>query len=370
MNARRWGAVTALALSGLASTAGSVDARAYGPEIAAATGPSAEWTVERDPFADLWFHGLAMVGFDGFGAIPLYDPGYGWAAAAHRATLGGPTPLEQTRGRILASFAADPSYEVLHFVPLYLAGMPEGAALDMLQRLGAENGDHARGGSAGSHLHHFGSALAAALPSHHHREVVREFATLLASERRVLDRFELAEIDLGAIRDAWSELASGVYGSFLAEEQLTDGRIIVTPALGMEGRYLDAGSGRVVAIGATSDADPRAVAGAILRELCYPVVRRVVAPYERRIGDRERLSTVSHHVATRCGARLLTAHAPHFLPAYQARFGSSATDAGFLSVPGIGPNTATLMREMDRALTRELDLDGDESRDSPWLVRR
>lgn len=370
MNTRRWGVVTVLALSGLASTAGSVDARADRPEAAATTDPTAGWTVERDAFADLWFHGLAVVGFDGFGTIPLYDPGYGWAATAHRARLSGPTPLEQARGRILASFAADPSYEVLHFVPLYLAGMPEGAALDMLRRLGVENGDHARGGSAGSHLHRTGSALAAALPSHRHQEVLRDFAALLASERRVLDEFELAAIDLGAVRNAWSELAAGVLGSFLAEEQLTDGRIIVTPALGMEGRYLDSGSGRVVAIGATSESDPRAVAGAVLRELCYPVVRRVVAPYERRIGDRERLSTMSHHVATRCGARLLRAHAPDYLPAYQTRFGSSASDAGFLSVPGLGPDTATLMREMDRALTRALNLDGDESWASPWLVRR
>lgn len=329
-----------------------------------------DWSVERDPFADLWFHGLAVVGFDGFGAIPLYDPEYGWAVAAHRASLGGPTPLESARGRILAGFAADPSFELLHFVPLYLSGAPDDVALNVLGRLGEHDTVHeSHQGERGS-LQRTAAALAAAFPSDRHRSVLRDFVALLATERPVLARFDRATIDLSAVRSAWTALTSGPLGAFLADEGMHDGRIIVTPALGLEGRYLDTDEGGVVAVGATSQSDPRAVAGAALRELCYPVVRRVMAPFEHRLGDRARLATASHHVASRCAARLLGAHAPDFLPAYRERFGTSATDAGFLSVPGLGPDAATLMREMDRALMRELHLDQDGSRGDPRPVGR
>ena len=51
----------------------------------AATG----WSFGTDPFAELWYHGLAMVGFEGFGRVPLYDAEYAWAVrSARRAGRG------------------------------------------------------------------------------------------------------------------------------------------------------------------------------------------------------------------------------------------------------------------------------------------
>jgi hypothetical protein len=33
----------------------------------------ARWSFENDAFAELWFHGLAVIGFHGFGPVPSYD---------------------------------------------------------------------------------------------------------------------------------------------------------------------------------------------------------------------------------------------------------------------------------------------------------
>ena len=76
------------------------------------------WEIRTDPFADLWFHGLATVGFHGFGAVPMYAPEL----------------VDPSGGRaaLLTAFHSDPAYEVLHFVPLFMVDAPVGPALDAL----------------------------------------------------------------------------------------------------------------------------------------------------------------------------------------------------------------------------------------------
>src|SRR6266508_390841 len=52
------------------------------------------WTVARSASADLWFHGLAVSGFTGFGALPLYATGYADSVPRARRAAGTTTPLD------------------------------------------------------------------------------------------------------------------------------------------------------------------------------------------------------------------------------------------------------------------------------------
>jgi hypothetical protein len=173
--------------------------------------------------------------------------------------------------------------------------------------------------------------------------------------------------DIGAL---WSEAVQGSLAAFLAREGLIGGRVIVTPAVGPEGRFLDIEGVSVVVVGASAGADPGAVVGAVVRELCYPAVRRALGPYEGRFEDRATISDVSDRVATRCGALLLEAHVPELAAAYRSRFGATTSGAAFLSAAGFRPSVAALEGQLEAALRRELELDQGGVRAGPGPVGR
>ena len=77
-----------------ASGPGPSAAEAAAPARAA---PAPEWRFTDDAFADLWFHGLAVVGVYGFGPLPLYDASY--ALDARRARAGRESPAARHRSR-------------------------------------------------------------------------------------------------------------------------------------------------------------------------------------------------------------------------------------------------------------------------------
>ena len=53
------------------------------------------WTFLSLANADLWFHGLAVVGFEGFESMPLYSHGHANRIEAAKRTAGVyPTPLD------------------------------------------------------------------------------------------------------------------------------------------------------------------------------------------------------------------------------------------------------------------------------------
>lgn len=313
------------------------------------------WHFGTDPFAELWYHGLAMVGFDGFGRVPLYDAEYAWAArTARRSADVAPTPLERERGALQAALAADPAFEVFHFVPLYLTDAPIDVALDALEAL--DGGTHAR---TDARIATEVEALRRVLHEPDQRRTLASFVRALRAERAFLPRRDATELDTRArgVRDVWQASVDGPLGDFLAREGFGDGRVIVTPALGPEGRILEREGGSVVVVGATAGTEASAVVGAVVRELCFPTVRRALGPYEAWFDDRTMVSDVSDQAATRCGSLLLSARAPELVDAYQDRFGSTASEAAFLSAAGFPPGAAALEQQLDRALRRELELE-------------
>jgi hypothetical protein len=333
---------------------------------AAATGGStaavkaqdgAGWRFGTEPFAELWYHGLAMVGLESFGRIPLYDAGYTWAVVSERRATGvEPTPLERDRGELHAALSRDPAFEVLHFVPLYFTEAPIEVALDALEAL-----DNPSDRRTGSRIRREAAALARVLHEPEQRRTVARFVQALRAERSHLparDRGEL-ESSTREIRALWVDSVRESLGHFLEREGFSEGQVVLTPALGPEGRVLERDGRPIVVVGASAETEPGAVVGAVVRELCFPAVRRALEPYEAWFDDRGTVSDVSDQAATRCGALLLEAHAPELMASYQDRFGDTASDAAFLSAAGFTPGVAALERPLNLALRRELELELD-----------
>ncbi|MGD8321063.1 MAG: hypothetical protein PVJ02_11420, partial [Gemmatimonadota bacterium] len=326
------------------------------------------WTFGDDAFADLWFHGLAVVGFYGFGPFPLYDPDYALAAAAERRADGTrETPLELRRGDFRGSFQRDEAFEILHFVPLYFAGRDPREALRSLSAVASlAPGTLPQEGDAAA------TAVASVLTRADERRTLGDFVRALDEEwtRVVLPRrTENAAGNrqrLLEIRHRWTSVWAPALTDFLSREGFQEGSVVVVPALGAEGRFLDrnpAGTpGPLVVVGDPGEAaGTDAALSSLVRELCYPAVRRAFAPFEGRVSDRVAASRASDLTATRCGELLLEARAPAQVAAYRARFDLPPGGAGraFLSASGDIPGAAAWEGTLEEALLRELNLDPD-----------
>lgn len=352
--------------------------------IAVAPGSSQStrsWTFEDDAFADLWFHGLAVVGFYGFGPLPLYDPDY---AAATRGEPGpgtpAPTSLERDRRELLKRFQGDDAFEVLHFLPLYFHGAGRGPSMAALEafstgsRTTPETSAPTRFG---------GSVVAEFLEGVGERKVLGTFVQDLKEEwgavvapRRTRDRDEWAR-RLTDVRTAWEKEWAPTLAGFLEAEGFTSGTVVAVPGLGPEGRFLErdpAGApGPLVVLGVPEkDGGAAAALSSLVRELCYPVVRRAFASFEARLKDRVDASRASDLTATRCGELLLERRAPAQVPAYRARFGLPPQGNGraFLSASGRLPGAAAWEGALDDALLRELKLEPDSGGAHAPPVRR
>ena len=326
----------------------------------------ATWSFEDDAFADLWFHGLATLGLHGFGAMPLYDPGYAGAIRTERVAAGlNPTPLEVRRGELLAEIRRDEAFEILHFVPLYFKGASRADALQTLADVaGTEEGVPEM--SARTRLG--GSVVATTLAQPRQRRILGLLVETLEAEwdqvvepRRVRDSAK-RDRNSAALEARWLQSWSPHLSGFLRAEELLGVSVLFVGALGREGRFLErdpSNAGRaLVAVGLKGTDDLDGALGSVLRELCYPTVRRAFTPFERRFSDRVDASRASDLAATRCGELLLEAHAPTRVAAYRVRFGLPAkgTGPGFLSASGRMPGTAAWEGALDEALRRELKL--------------
>ena len=119
------------------------------------------WAVRHAAHVDLWYHSLAVVGFQGFGAVPLYDPGYAPAIRAAKTALGiPPTTLDREAPVLLEAFRADSIFEVLHFLPVYFA---LASRVDMLDALDAVSRDPTRAIEESGPRTQFGVGVAGAL---------------------------------------------------------------------------------------------------------------------------------------------------------------------------------------------------------------
>lgn len=321
------------------------------PALAAAhpAAHPAAWTVRDAPHVALWFHGLAVVGYDGGGVVPLYDPGY--AARARRAKQAAhrfPTRLDRRAPALLAALRRDPAFEVLHFLPLYFAETDRESMFAALR--GVARG-HVAAGDADPSTRRAAAALAAALPRADQRRVLAEFVDALDAEWHdfyAADEAARARRRRGAdslLAAVWAGRLAPAVAHYLDARRMGTGTIIASHVLGTEGRIIRDAAGRkghvLVAVRApasTSAHDVNAAAFLVLRELCFPVVREVLAarPRPRSRADAERTSAA---IAARCGSLALARHAPALRGEYDAALAADAPPA-----PGSGRGGSATLR--------------------------
>jgi hypothetical protein len=303
------------------------------------------WMVRRDAAADLWFHGLALAGAHGFGSLPLTDPAY--AARAVAAKAGTPASgLDRSLDRFRAAFAADSAFEVLQFVPVWAAMVDHRTVAEAMRAVAGQGAAAVAGVPPRARL--AAAAVAGTLTSPAQRRLLGEFVDALESEWAVFlatwRAGEPADADVAAADARWRALTDAL-APYLRAERLAGGLLLVSPALGADGRLFEGAADdhadAVIAVQLPpGGADAAYLA---LREVCFPAVRRLPWAGADRVAD-ERLRGTA---AVRCGALLLDRFAPGHAAAYRSFWVRVAGGSDFeqaFAVPA--PLRAALERDL------------------------
>ena len=262
------------------------------------------WTVTRDPFLDLWFHCLATVGYEGFGPLTLYDDRYAGRARAEKRRMGITTIIDQKAVELHDAFVSDSAFEVLHFVPLYLSGQEPHLALANLRRAldepNASNDGVAR-------------LIVSSLPAPRDRAAFRTFIDAADDEWRSFvrqSRAAHAMEDARFTRElqlAWDGRFARPLAWYFSAMGMTGGTIVVSPAVGSEGRIVrDADGSVVVAVSSGRRSSAISPLLASVRELAFPLLDRLHTPPDRR-PTRVAAARSRDAAAVRAGALILDA---------------------------------------------------------------
>ncbi|MDH3456940.1 MAG: hypothetical protein OER90_08865 [Gemmatimonadota bacterium] len=341
-----------MALSRLATVATCVSAIAVASPAHAQLPVPGAWTFVSSPHADLWFHGLAVVGFEGFAPVPLYSRDYVARVHAAKAERGvARTPLDSMAGSLRAGLERDSTFELFHFVPLYfgVSSVPE-----MLEALN----DVARGRRPSD----FGSgAVASVLTSRRQRRVLGEFVRALEVEWELFYREYWEETraanarHIVASQQLWNRTLGPVLDPFLRARQALGGVAFVSPAVGLEGRVFGGRPERPddhVAAVMLAPSDSLAAALLLVRELCYPLASELTERMQIGVGDRVFAERVSSRAAIRCGAMLLDRHVPNLTARYRELYlaATSEDGRGAEAFRRAFPVDALLLRELREEL--------------------
>ncbi|AMW03947.1 hypothetical protein [Gemmatimonas phototrophica] len=262
----------------------------------AAKSPAAavRWRIVSSEAAQAWFALLADLRLAGVGAFAF--------------TSGGAAPGAAER-ELSRALAGSREWEILHFLPLYYPSADRLALGDALRVAASDEAPVPRA-----------TLLVGAL-----RQVLSP-----TSRRAYLPTLADA---LGAVRPtppgaartaAWQAMLDSSYlpalAPWLVAERLDEGRLIVAPALGAEGRLFAGTADRkdnLAAVGSfASDSVTDAPLLAFTRESCFPAVSRAAREAGLRVGDPTAARRASL-AAVRCGAALLDRRLPERAGAYR-----------------------------------------------------
>ncbi|MEN8145398.1 MAG: hypothetical protein ABFS14_10660 [Gemmatimonadota bacterium] len=290
------------------------------------------WRVIVLPQVDLWYHGLATAGLQGLGPYDLYEPGYAARLNVSKAEAQtAPTAFDDRVAGFGSALARDPAFEVFHFVPLYFASSAVEPMLGALEVVGAAEGAPA----AVDVLARFGAnAVAGTISRPDQRAVLTDWTSALRAE---WDGFfadywrELAVRNashLQSIQAEWNDQFAPHLAAYLKEYRLDGGVLVLSDPVGPEGRIFEGVPGNrsdnIVVVGFDEDAGPRAPLYAAVRELCFPLVREVLAG-QPVAANRASSASRSSTAAVRCGAYLLDRFAPELAPGYRSSFTRNAS---------------------------------------------
>lgn len=306
-----------------------------GPAVDPAVGPgpgtpqpglapgAVRWTVTTRPAMDLWYHGLAYTGFRGAaGELPIYPDGYAERMVAAKRAVGvHPTVLDRRAAEFRGTFDSGPRYSTLHFLPLYF---PSGEAFFNAMRTWIQTGGDPRR-VADQGMAQAVAFLAQQLPTDAERRTMAAWLDVLQEESRVFyaaHREREGAQHAGtpaAVQAEWDRLAPRLT-PVLDYLLLNQGEIVLSPAMGPEGRTIDMGrQANRVAVAMPPAARPAEGVWAALHELMYPFVNGIIAdqlaPAERREIDEQLLS---RRAAIRAAALVLEQVAPDAVADYRA----------------------------------------------------
>lgn len=317
------------------------------------------WEFRSEAQSDLWFHGLAVVGFQGFSSAYLYDPGYAEWVRAEKQRLGiQPTRLDRQATRFRAAFEADSLFELFHFVPLYFAGGSPEALLEALSAVaeGRRADPSVTGGGGG-----FGAGIVrSVLASAGERAILADFVEALRVEWDEFLRISLEERatttseHLAQAQRWWDEELATSLSPYLSKLDLEAGIVVASTPLGPEGRIfrgiVAAPSDNVIAVRLeVLPTDPRALSFAVVREACFPTVSRLVEELRLAPGDRWSAERISGQAAVRCGDMLLERYSTTHAEAYR-RLWLSWTGADSGSFESVFPLSDRLRSALESAL--------------------
>ncbi len=300
------------------------------PARAGSQAGAARWRVERDAFAELWYHGLATIGAGPDQPLPLYSAAHARAVRARKQARGIATRLDASAPALRVVLAADSAYEMLHFVPPFFVGEEPVAVLGALRS--ALSG--AAGGRAAPHsLAARAAAVAASLPTSRQRQALLPLLDALEDEWRSVVREDRGTWAppagaLAELQRAWDDEIAPPLSAYLDALSPSSGLIVVVAAVGPEGRIVSRTDGRtVVVVGADLASGVRhAPLLAAVRELAYPLLDRAAWVSKAPHGDRLAAERARRIAAVRGGAMLLETLAPALAPDYQRAFLAAAGD--------------------------------------------
>jgi len=335
-------------------------------QVASAQETGRGWVFTSLPQADLWFHGMALVDPIGPGPNPLYDPGYPNEIRRAKEGAGSPSTVLDTRlGYFRDAFQRDAAFEVLHFLPLYFprAGRAEFfAALKVLVQ--AEEGIP-RAPSA--HTAFGLAAVSSVLTTRAQRSVLGEFVSALEAEwdsffgefwrTGVPQRNQI----LSSLQEVWGSVYSPALGPFLDGMELSGGAVALVPAIGVDGRIFggspQVSTDNVLVVSAPTGPERSSEAiYSMLRELSFPLARRVMDRGGRVVGNQGEEESLASRAAIRSGALILKRYRPGDVPDYQRFFLSQAgrTAPAEAAVEAAFRETFPLKDGFEQALREEI----------------
>ena len=313
---------------------------------------AADWTVDRDAFAELWYHALARVTPAADSPVTLYSEGYVREAEATRRARGLRSRLDAVQPALREALRAERALEVLHFVPAYFVGEPPEAVLRALRAAFASPRPPVAGALARR-----AALVARTLPGERARSAALQFVDAAADEWRVMQQsgwFPTGpdRAGMGRLRNEWLTEVEPAIRPYLLASGTRRGRIVVVPSLGLDGRVVHTPDGAALAMVGTGGGPGQERAPLLLavRELAYPLVRRLPSRLIAAKSDAPWAAERARGVAAvRAGAMLLDAQLPAMAPAYRALF-TGVTPGDALAFDALYAASA----ELDAALQSEV----------------
>ncbi|MGE5100447.1 MAG: hypothetical protein ACM3SX_10715 [Deltaproteobacteria bacterium] len=294
----------------LAAVAAASAGNPLGAQLSLPAQSAPSTTVATDPFVDLWFHCLALVGYEGYGQLALYDHQYAARVRADKRRAAVATTLDIRADELHAGFTRDSAFEVLHFVPLYFVGREPRLALSELRRAVESPGNPT---TTAARL------VAAAMATPRERALFlafidgaeQEWSTYLReqqSRQAATDNRKLFEL-----QTAWHQQFAARLSKYFVAMHLARVIIIVSPAVGSDGRFIRDAHGSAIIVVSSNRADmAEAPLLASVRELAYPLLDRLQSP--------PATAATRDGAAVRAGAMMLDAADSQLAAAYRGHF--------------------------------------------------